>query len=304
VTEKLNAMTIDGFVKEEDAAEKELPQDEIKEKVSLSEGERDVVDKEDGTEKRLFFFRCFRCGYIAHETCLPPLEDEPANLDEDDLLVKRIKKYRRDWKCFLCVQWNHDIDKIIAYQEPEDADLTEEAQDTENSRSTIVISDDDLPKVEDDSDFDTKDECKNQNKEQSNVEGERRFLVKWKDCSYRHVEWVPEQWLVGVNPSAVRAFLRKEPTPAFKQDVVMPEWTRIDRILNVEFKNGKTLLEVKFRSSREEDEAMKRVKSALIKWKGLHYDEGGALDLQSFVVLDGGNLLIVGVHLLRSVLGG
>lgn len=70
------------------------------------------------------------------------------------------------------------------------------------------------------------------------VDNKKECLIKWKNASYRHTNWVSDSWMQGAQPSAHRAYIKKrEENPSIATNEIPIEWTIVDRILNVEWEN-------------------------------------------------------------------
>ncbi|KAI8084780.1 P-loop containing nucleoside triphosphate hydrolase protein [Halteromyces radiatus] len=85
----------------------------------------------------------------------------------------------------------------------------------------------------------------------------RVFLVKWKDISYRHLDWVPETWLAGVSPMKYNNYLKKhyDQYPIKVEDAVPFYWKVIDRVLDTKQSQSG------------------HVKMVFAKFRGLAYDQ-------------------------------
>ena len=120
------------------------------------------------------FFRCILCRRMSHYAHLPqPFASGEYN--EVDLA----DYYQRacDWKCADCVTYVYLVEHIIAWRPfPEDAKEKPLAPGEVPNYKTS------LP---------------------------REYLVKWKDRSYRRIQWVPHTWLLAKTPNMLRNFLLK-----------------------------------------------------------------------------------------------
>jgi hypothetical protein len=109
-------------------------------------------------------------------------------------------------------------------------------------------------------------ECKTYGSKSGNIVGERgnnenktELLIRWKDKSFRHTNWVAESWFGRAQPSTHKAYLKKKLDPSFEVASTIPiEWKTVDRILNVEWINKNTM-------------EVKRVFSVM---KDSNYDDG------------------------------
>ncbi|KAG2202459.1 hypothetical protein INT47_013075 [Mucor saturninus] len=74
------------------------------------------------------------------------------------------------------------------------------------------------------------------------VNNKTEFLIKWKNVSYRHTNWVLESWMQGAQSTAYRAYIKKRSEQDFvTQNGIPIEWKTVDRILNVEWLNKSKL---------------------------------------------------------------
>ncbi|KAG9294994.1 hypothetical protein G9A89_017788 [Geosiphon pyriformis] len=212
------------------------------------------------------FFRCYRCFLTIHDTCLPPLDNEENSEISDivHLQEKRIRAYRKQWKCHECLGWDFEVEKILTYQDV----ILDNQNDISKGSSTSVstpkrISSSSAPLV------------KNLEKDPSstNSNTSRRFLIKFKERSYRRVSWVNERWLTNVAPIMLRYFWKKNLPSLNEGDVIPRDWTKVDRVLDVVFENDETMAFAEFTNEKDELTSIKQVKRALIKWQGMTYDE-------------------------------
>ncbi|CAG8686355.1 2481_t:CDS:2, partial [Ambispora leptoticha] len=215
-----------------------------KEKDDDDDSESEVNSVEDGLLKLSIetgsgfdrtFFRCHRCYYTAHYRCLQPLKGE-LRMNSDTSLERWIKMYRKDCKCIECLTWDYEIDKILTYEV--------------------------VPKIK-----------KGKNVAKASIDNDRRYLVKFKQRSYRKVDWVSERWLMNVSPSLFRSFKKKNLPPLRKEDVIQSEWTKVDRVLDVFYENDAMLANIEFANKSEEEASIYQVKQAYVKWQGLTYEE-------------------------------
>ncbi|KAF9952628.1 hypothetical protein BGZ65_005150, partial [Modicella reniformis] len=199
-------------------------------------------------------FRCFRCTYTAHDKCLRPLSTmEPGN-DQAQIA----KHYRKEWKCHQCQEWDRELDLILAFRDvpirrpdsavQDDADMTP-ADSTKSEGGSA------LEAAKDGSTF----------PQPPNTM--RELLVKWKNMSYRNVTWVPSYWVSQVvSPAKVKSFWKRTPGPAEIPDVILPEWTVVDKVLDVAF-------DPDYNGTEDDMDAIDYIQSVFVKWKGLDYDQ-------------------------------
>eukprot|EP00833_Pecoramyces_ruminatium_P009141 jgi/Orpsp1_1/1183173/evm.model.c7180000084178.2 len=117
----------------------------------------------------------------------------------------------------------------------------------------------------------------------------REFLVKFKNTSYLHVDWVPEDWLKTINEQKYGTFINKinkensyavlygKPPiwPKSEKDAINPEYCKVEMILDVEFferseHNSFFSGEKKVNNILAFEKKLKRV---LIKWEGLLFSD-------------------------------
>jgi hypothetical protein len=235
------------------------------------------------TADSLVFFRCYRCSFVVHNHCLPSLDDDEGKsikrkkrqTDKGELL----EIYRKKWKCKDCLKWDHEVDRILTYKwcAVEDNDAEGEPENCAGKSIDNI----ELVEMQDKESDPLADSTEKNNDApdfkdtRSSPSVRRLFLIKFKDLSYRHVTWVPESWLSNVNASMIRGFLKRYPDiPPSMEEALPEEWKKVDRVLDVEFKNGKKLYNVMFTKTEVDFQSVKEVKRAFIKWQGLHYDEG------------------------------
>ncbi|CAG8601442.1 2670_t:CDS:10, partial [Acaulospora morrowiae] len=195
-------------------------------------------------------FRCFRCYLGMHQQCLPPLNNEKTIED-------KMKFYRRKWTCHFCHKWEYNIDKILTFR---------------YTSTKGKDNDDSLMEIDNLLLFD-----------EFNAYFEVEFLVKFEDLSYRNVEWVPGPWLMGVAPAKFRNFIKSEPEPLPVETVIHSDWTKVDRVLDVEYEDGKTLRDLlnsmTSKKKSKKSSGKTKIKSALIKWKGIKYSDANWEDI-------------------------
>ncbi|CAG8786178.1 16161_t:CDS:10, partial [Gigaspora margarita] len=213
---------------------KEINSDEPQQSKEMDNNEEDAMSSSSSTSDPYpnLLFRCNRCSLSIHERCLP-------SLNEDDSHELKMEFYRNKWNCHLCNRWNWEIDRILTYRY-----ISEQS----GEQSSILDESNTLMKA-----------------------SEIEVLVKFKDLSYRKVEWVPGYWLMNVSILKYRNFVKTRPVPLSEEEVIPREWLKIHRVLDVEYSNNKTLREKL--SSRRGGSSVETMKRAFIKWKGLKYSE-------------------------------
>lgn len=222
------------LVNEIQQSNKEINSDEPQQSKEMDNNEEDAMSSSSSTSDPYpnLLFRCNRCSLSIHERCLP-------SLNEDDSHELKMEFYRNKWNCHLCNRWNWEIDRILTYRY-----ISEQS----GEQSSILDESNTLMKA-----------------------SEIEVLVKFKDLSYRKVEWVPGYWLMNVSILKYRNFVKTRPVPLSEEEVIPREWLKIHRVLDVEYSNNKTLREKL--SSRRGGSSVETMKRAFIKWKGLKYSE-------------------------------
>jgi chromodomain-helicase-DNA-binding protein 4 len=229
-------------------------------------------------------FRCTKCKRGAHVTCLP----DPEDITLDDISDKEQHWLGRPRQCPQCDEWSGEIDIILAWREIQD-----------NSRSSTPTSATSLPEppsAKDDS-------------------AAAEYLVKWKEGSYRSVEWLPHAFVYSAFASKLRVFLKNGPrvvlasrldesvdAPDGELDVtrvqdfslapdpqaiskIPREWTTIGRVLDVQFRNPKggpaIPIEKKRDLSEDPSDSIDDVSWCFVKYQGLAYSAGKRLCLSA-----------------------
>lgn len=185
-------------------------------------------------------FRCTQCWRAFHIAHLPPRENENGNameIDSEDTADLRFSEYCRDWSCKDCADTANEIDSLVTWR-PVDEDAYTPGF------STDMISEDD-----------------------------KEYLVKWKDLSYFRTTWMSGAWVWGVTVVAMRkAFARRDNgnnLPRMRaEDAIPEEYLRVDVVLDVEYTSI-----VKVQKEDIDKARIKEVKEALIKFKGLGYED-------------------------------
>ncbi|KAG0206195.1 hypothetical protein BGX28_002330 [Mortierella sp. GBA30] len=232
-------MQVEGDAAEEDAAKKaEDPSDNRREAPEV-------------------LFRCFRCTYTAHDKCLRALSTMEKGIDQAQI----VRHYRRDWKCHQCLEWDSELDQILAFRDMPITKTDEAFQD--NGDTEMAVSD--SSKVEASGAVETAPKDGSTFPLAPNTR--RELLVKWKNMSYRKVTWVPSYWVSQVVSSVkIKSFWKKTVGPAEISDVVMPEWTQVDKILDVRFDGD-------YDGNSDDMDALDHIQSVFVKWRSLDYDQ-------------------------------
>jgi SNF2 family DNA or RNA helicase len=101
-------------------------------------------------------------------------------------------------------------------------------------------------------------------------EDDKQYLIKWEKQSYFRASWHSGAWTWGVTAPAMRkAFYKREDGPKMRtEDAIPEEFLRIDIVLDVKYTSY-----VEVRSEEIDKARIKEVDTALIKYKGLGYED-------------------------------
>ena len=184
-------------------------------------------------------FRCVGCYRAWHMHHLPVKSDPviTITMDDDHVARQRFNDYSGDWSCLECITAPAKVETLISWKP-----LNEETYVA--GQSTDAVNEDD-----------------------------KEYLVKWEAMSYYKATWRPGPWVWGVTSATMRkAFAARNdgnnlPKVRF-EDAVPEEYLRVDIVFAVEYNNIVTT------RLREVDKArVKEVSRALVKFKGLGYDD-------------------------------
>ncbi|KAF9972494.1 hypothetical protein BGZ73_004402, partial [Actinomortierella ambigua] len=243
-------------------------------------------------------FRCFRCSYTAHDHCLRRPKSFSPNADQASI----VRYYRKDWKCHQCLEWDRDIEAILAFRDVPIVRRSDPAnQNSNNSPSSASLPDGENKEGGEGAETNANAmevDSVNQGttttssattagegvplgpEEYADVparlkEGQpihqpentrRELLIKWKGLSYRKVTWVPSYWVASVvTPARMKSFWKKTFGPATIEDVVPKEWTEVETIIDVVFEED-------FDGGEDDMDAKDYIQSVFVKWKGLDYE--------------------------------
>jgi chromodomain-helicase-DNA-binding protein 4 len=182
-------------------------------------------------------FRCTKCSRAWHYHHLPPLSQYAMNVNRDDeeRADERFREYSERWMCKECKDTESlKVGGLIAWR-PSDVETYRPGA------ACSMISEDD-----------------------------KQYLVKWENQSYFRAEWFSGAWTWGATAAAMRkAFYKREDGPKMRtEDAIPEEYLRIDIVLAIKYTS---YVEVQ---SEEIDKArIKEVDTALIKYKGLGYED-------------------------------
>ena len=181
-------------------------------------------------------FRCLGCWRAFHFNHLPSRSQsfDIDGQDDGERAKQRFNEYSRDWRCTDCLDAPGKISTVIAWR----------PVDSENY----------IPGVQ----AELVDEDK------------KEYLIKWEGFSYFRTEWKPGPWVWGVASANTRkSFFRKEKGPKMRtEDAIPEEYLRIDIVLDVRYTNV-----IDFRTVEIDRARIQEVDQALIKYKGLGYED-------------------------------
>ncbi|KAF1977413.1 hypothetical protein BU23DRAFT_526827 [Bimuria novae-zelandiae CBS 107.79] len=184
-------------------------------------------------------FRCTGCSRAWHYHHLPPLSPYAIDIqrDEDETADERFREYCKTWRCKECIDYDgkgHKVSTIVAWR----------PSDVENYQPGTACE-----------------EIK---------EDDKQYLIKWDKQSYFRAAWHSGAWTWGVaNPQTRKAFYKRELGPKMRtEDAIPEEYLRIDIVLDVKYTSF-----VDVRSEEIDKARIKEVDEALIKYKGLGYED-------------------------------
>lgn len=101
-------------------------------------------------------------------------------------------------------------------------------------------------------------------------EDNKQYLVRWKQLSYFKCTWMPGAWVWGVTSASMRkAFAKREDNLKMTTEDAIPEdYLRVDIIFDINYTNV-----VKANTEKIDKARIKEVGQALVKFKGLGYDD-------------------------------
>jgi superfamily II DNA or RNA helicase len=182
-------------------------------------------------------FRCTKCSRAYHYHHLPPLSAYSMDIvrEEEETADDRFAEYSKKWMCKECDETkDQKVSGLVAWR----------PSDVETYRPGTPC---DMVK-----------------------EDEKQYLVKWEGQSYFRAAWFSGSWTWGVTASAMRkAFFKRDETPKMRtEDAIPEEFLRIDIVLDIKYTSY-----VDVRSEEILKARIKEVDKALIKYKGLGYED-------------------------------
>jgi hypothetical protein len=181
-------------------------------------------------------FRCFECSRAWHYEHLPPLRgSKPRRGETKEEREKRIREYTENFQCIECSARPGKISNIIAWRP------VDQASRIDGDKADLTLFDED----------------------------EREYLVKFEGQSYFQAKWYPGPWVAGAFPQKRRGFIKNRPPAIMTREKAIPEdWLRVEIVLDVEYTSIVPHGDVEVDLRR-----VKEVQTALIKYKGLGYEE-------------------------------
>ena len=180
-------------------------------------------------------FRCTKCWRGFHLDHLPS-RSNIMDMDIDVEPDQRFREYSRDWLCKDCLDNTTKVSGLIVWK-PMDEDSYDPAF------SFDLIDEDD-----------------------------KAYLVKWEGMSYFQAAWMPGAWVWGVTSPAMRkAFAKREDSthPKMRTEDAIPEdYLRADIVLDIKYTSY-----VDIRTEEIDKARIREVDKALIKYKGLGYED-------------------------------
>jgi chromodomain-helicase-DNA-binding protein 4 len=182
-------------------------------------------------------FRCTKCSRAWHYHHLSPLSPYAMDVNRDDqeLADERFREYSRKWLCKECDETSdRKVGGIIAWR-PSDVESYRPGTPCERI-----------------------------------CEDDKQYLIKWENKSYFQAAWHSGAWTWGVTAGVQRkAFFKREEGPKMRtEDAIPEEYLRIDIVLDIKYTSY-----VEIRSEEIDKARIKEVDQALIKYKGLGYED-------------------------------
>jgi chromodomain-helicase-DNA-binding protein 4 len=202
-------------------------------------GEDPIIDvpSELINNARNVLFRCTKCSRAWHYHHLPPLSQYAMDIsrDETETADERFREYSTKFMCKECEDTStKKVGGLIAWR-PSDVETYHPGA------SCDMVKEDD-----------------------------KQYLVKWENQSYFQAAWFSGAWTWGVTVPAMRkAFYKREDGPKMRtEDAIPEEYLRIDIVLNIKYTSF-----VDVRNEEIDKARIKEVDKALIKYKGLGYED-------------------------------
>ncbi|KAI9887534.1 MAG: hypothetical protein M1823_000625 [Watsoniomyces obsoletus] len=183
-------------------------------------------------------FRCTECHRPFHFAHLPPREQEVDMSGRSETIEDlRFTQYCQDWACFDCLSNDGKVQTLVAWR-PKNLETYRPGD------SVDMVPEDD-----------------------------KEYLIKWEKCSYFQATWMPGAWVWGVTAAAMRkAFAKRYDgynlPKMTSEDAIPEEYLRVDIVLDVKYTSV-----VSVRSETIDRARIKEIAHALVKFKGLGYEE-------------------------------
>ncbi|KAL5118562.1 hypothetical protein ACEQ8H_003577 [Pleosporales sp. CAS-2024a] len=182
-------------------------------------------------------FRCTKCSRAWHYHHLPTLSPYAmdVNRSDEERADERFREYSEKWMCKECIDTAElKVGGLIAWR-PSDVEIYRPGVPCESIK-----------------------------------EDDKQYLVKWENHSYFRATWFSGAWTWGVTASAMRAaFFKREDGPKMRtEDAIPEEYLRIDIVLSIKYTSY-----VDVRNEEIDKARIKEVDKALIKYKGLGYED-------------------------------
>jgi chromodomain-helicase-DNA-binding protein 4 len=202
-------------------------------------GEDPIIDgpSELINNARNVLFRCTKCSRAWHYHHLPPLSQYTMEIsrDKEETAHERFREYSTKFMCKECEDTStKKVGGLIAWR-PSDVETYHPGT------SCAMVKEDD-----------------------------KQYLVKWENQSYFQAAWFSGAWTWGVTAPAMRkAFYKREDGPKMRtEDAIPEEYLRIDIVLDIKYTSY-----VDVRNEEIDKARIKEVDRALIKYKGLGYED-------------------------------
>ncbi|GAA5982615.1 hypothetical protein JCM11641_002601 [Rhodosporidiobolus odoratus] len=240
--------------------------------------------------------RCTTCKRVAHYGCLE--NDEPEWSFE-----QHCQSYY-DWAiCGECYNFNVALDVILAWAE------ADPLPNGGNDKDDVESDDEVVERIVGERRVDEKTKKVYDIPSAKDPRANAKYLVKWQEMSYRHLQWVPHAWLMASYPAKLSNFLQRGSTVSFdtakddepedgadededRDDLApLPDadamkripqaWRTVDRVLEVWYFHPKRPqdevrhddYERRYELPEQPDEALKLISQCKIKWGDLAYRE-------------------------------
>lgn len=204
-----------------------------------------IVDSDHINDPVNVLFRCWSCQRAWHMHHLPNRntvsstledEDEDKELSEAELAEKRFQLYHRGWRCKDCIENKNQIDALVAWR-PVDLEAY-----IPGYHADMV------------------------------QESQKEYLVKWRAQSHLRVTWMPGSWVWGTAAGSMRGAFNKKPenyVPRMTtKDAVPEDFLRVDIVFDVRYSSV-----VRSTTQAIDYARVREVESALVKYKGLSYED-------------------------------